>query len=312
MNYDDIKNQYGSTQRGIGVTHREKVAPEDEMFHSVYVGGVDRKNEMGITEEAGKFHIRGVEYNLNEVYCVITTSKLINAKFVKHNGRDKLVCFSYRESEPPVNYYGKQCPSSEERSKVPECEGCKSQILMVGILTDERGKPKVDKNKKPIFIFIRGKGVKYANVSDYLYSLSEMDIEPFFPEQNEESLTFEKNNVNPMRVVTRITKGVADSVHGPKTVFVFDKGVNTSKVLVERLLKLNTEVIEEFDKKFNWGLGLKKKRSTPTPENTPTSNDTTFEDPEQQAATQPSNDNVFGDDGENNSSGFDFDDDIPF
>jgi len=301
MNYDDVKGKYGNTQRGVGAVHREQVAPEDEVFHSVYVGGVDRTNEMGIVEEAGKIHIRGVEYNLDKVYCVITTSKLINAKFIKSNGRDRLVCFSYRESDPPVDFRGELCPPSEERNNSEKCKGCKSQILMVGILTDERGKPKVNKDKKPIFIFIRGKGIKYGNVSDYLYSLSELEIEPYFENPTDDSLTFEKNNVNPMRIVTKVTKGTAESAHGVKTVFNFEKGIETSKKLVERLLELNTDVIEEFDKKFNWGVGLKKKSSS------------SYQDPPntQSSESQPTEDDVFGDVEDTNMDS-NFDDDIPF
>ena len=50
----------------------EQKPPEDELFHSVYIAGKTRKNHINIEEQSGKYQIRGVQYNLDEVHFIIT------------------------------------------------------------------------------------------------------------------------------------------------------------------------------------------------------------------------------------------------
>ena len=52
-NYEDYNNL------GDAGVAKEATAPEDEFFHSVYIGGLARKNQTGVTEQAGLLHIRG-------------------------------------------------------------------------------------------------------------------------------------------------------------------------------------------------------------------------------------------------------------
>ncbi len=307
MNYEEMKQKLGDN-RGVGAVSKKQVAPEDEIFHSVYISGKTRTNEMGQVEEAGKLQIRGVETNLDEVFCIILTSKLVNVNERKINGKQKLHCFSYRDTDPAVGLNGKVCPLSGERDLDTWCKGCRTQLLVIGILTDVNGKPKLTENKKPIYVFVRAKGVKYSDASDYLFSLSELNIDPYFDNADEDQLIFEKNNINPMRVVTKIFKGTANSSHGQKDVFNFEICGEVPLKLVERLIKLNMEIVDEFDDKFNWGKRLKKKpsRSSSNQENTSenlTSNDFSMDDSFafDEADTKTSKNNNLN-----------FDDDIPF
>ena len=258
MNYEEYQKSIGNS-RGVGVSGHVSVPPSEEKFHSLYIGGVTRENEMGITEEAGKFQVRGAMYNQDEIYCIVLTSKLVNVNKEKINGREKIICFSYRKSDPPVAFDGFQCPPSTEREKFKRCKNCKTHILFVAMMCDKNGKPIVTDDKQPIILFVRGSGVKYKNVSDYLYKLATMDMEPFFPDSTPEKIEFEKNNINQMRVVTKITKGTTDTIHGTKTIFEFDiENENVSEKLVNRLMKYNSELVDEFDEKFDWSKLAKK------------------------------------------------------
>ena len=165
-----------------------------------------------------------------------------------------------------------------------------------------------NQDKKPIYVFVRAKGVKYSAASDYLFSLGELNIEPYFDNPDEDQLAFEKNNINPMRVVTKIFKGTTTSSHGEKDIFNFETCGEVPLKLVERLIKLNMEIIDDFDEKFNWGKKMKKKSSTP-----PANDGTTFPD----STNNPSDfgmDDSFdmGNSSTPSSNAVEFDDDIPF
>ena len=135
---------------------------------------------------------------------VITHSKDILVKIRSDKGRDNIECFSYKDGAPP--WYGtsslqggqkRQCPqTSAERAVNDFCNPCRAQILLAGIYCKANGSPILTEDKKPIFIFIRGKGMRYSNVSEYLSDLYREDLTPIFEPVTEQSKEFEKRVVN--------------------------------------------------------------------------------------------------------------------
>ena len=252
---------------GVGFTGgtNEPTAPEEEFFHSVYVAGKTRKNHINIEERSGKIQVRGVEYNLDEVNMVITHTKDILAKIkTDRNGKDTIECFSYKEGSAP--WYGsstlpdgskRSCPlTSAERAANDFCSACRAQIIVAGIYCDAKGSPILTDAKKPIFVFIRGKGTKYSNVSNYLNDRYNEDLDPVFTPVTEQSKQFEKSVVNNKRFVTKLTQGKAPTQYGSEVnVFVLEKGVQIPNEAVLKILKLSKETVDKFNDKFDWSKG---------------------------------------------------------
>lgn len=246
-----------------GHESKEPVKPEDEFFHSVYIAGTSRKNHIGIIEESGKFQIRGVEYNKDKVNLIITHTKDVLAKIISKGGRDSVECFSFKPGSPP--WYGttrlpdgspRPCPqTSAERAVTDFCNPCRSQIVVAGIYCNSDGSPILSEEQKPIFVFIRGKGTKYSNVSNYLGDLYKMDLSPIFEPVTDQSQEFEKKVVNNKRFVTNITKGSADSRYGVKDVFVLKPGAELPKDVVLKILDASKKTLEKFNDKFDWSQG---------------------------------------------------------
>lgn len=246
-----------------GHESREPVKPEDEFYHSVYISGQSRKNHIGVTEEVGKFQVRGVEYNIDSVNMIITHTKDILVKAKQAGGRENIECFSFKPSTPP--WYGtsrlesgdpRQCPqTSAERAVNDYCNPCRSQIIVAGIYCNADGNPILSEEKKPIFLFIRGKGMKYSNVSNYLGDLFKMDLSPIFEPVTEQSQNFERKVVNNKRFVTNITKGTAPSNYGLKDVFVLETGEELPKDVVLKILDASKKTISKFNEKFDWSRG---------------------------------------------------------
>jgi len=246
----------------------ETTAPEDEFFHSIYISGKTRKNHINVEEQQGKLQVRGVQYNLDEVNLVITHTKDILAKIKNEAGRDNINCFSYKDGSAP--WFGtatlpdgskRACPlTSAERAANDFCSECRAQILLAGIFCDASGNPILTPEKKPIFVFIRGKGMKYSNVSEYLNDRYNEDLDPVFEPVTDQSKQFEKSIVNNKRFVTKLTKTEATSSFG-NTVNVFDltKGTQIPNEAVLKILKLSKETLEKFVSKFNWS---KSKQAT--------------------------------------------------
>jgi hypothetical protein len=249
--------------QGVGFEGREPVAPEDEFFHSIYIAGKTRKNHINVEEVAGKFQIRGVEYNLDEVNMVITHTKELLAKIVSQGGRDNIECFSFKEGGPP--WYGtsrsadgspRLCPqTSAERSLNDFCNPCRSQIVIGGIYCKADGSPVLNDDKKPVFLFVRGKGTKYSNVSNYLSDMFKEELTPIFDPPTDDSRAFEKAVVNNKRFVTNITKGTASSSYGPKEVFVLQKGPALQNEAVMNVLRISKQTVDQFNEKFDWSRG---------------------------------------------------------
>jgi hypothetical protein len=239
----------------------EKTAPEDEFFHSVYIAGKTRTNHIGTKEESGKFQIRGVQYNLDEINMIITHTKEILANIHNDKGKETITCFSFKDGAPP--WYGtsklgdgsaRQCPqTSAERAVNDFCNPCRAQILVAGIYCKPDGTPILNEEGKPIFIFIRGKGMRYSNVSNYLNELFQEDLPALFEPVTEESQKFEKSVVNNKRFVTKITGGTETSGYGSTVnVFVLDRGPQLPNESVISILKLSKQTVDRFNDKFDW------------------------------------------------------------
>ena len=243
-----------------GFESKEATLPEDEFFHSVYIAGQNRKNHINIEELAGKIQIRGFEYNQEEVNMIITNVKdiLVKAKILPKG--ESLECSSFKQGQPP--WFGssklptgafRECGlTSAERAANEYCSACRAQILVSGIYCDDKGNPILDKENKPVFIFIRGKGMKYSNVSTYLGELYKMDLDPIFTPVTDESTKFEKAVVNNKRFVTKLTVGTLPSQYGPKAVFELQNTTELVKETVMNILKISKKTISKFNEKFDW------------------------------------------------------------
>jgi len=252
----------------VGHKGKEVTAPEDEFFHSVYVAGKTRKNHLKIEEVAGKFQVRGVEYNLDKIHMIITHTKEIATKEVEQNNKTVTECFTYKDGKPPFygtarleNGQNRLCPAnSTERATNAFCNACRAQIIVAGLYCNEDGSPILNENK-PIFVFIRGKGMKYSNVSSYLNDMFKMEIEPLFTPTSEESQKFEKIVVNNKRFVTVLTKGTAPSSYGDKVVFVLNTGTKIPNQTVIDILKVTKKTKDKFSEKFDWSKGAQTQAS---------------------------------------------------
>ena len=143
---------------------------------------------------------------------------------------------------------------SAERAAVDFCNACRAQIIVGGILCNSNGSPVLSEDKKPVFVFIRAKGMRYSNVSEYLNDrFNEEDLTPIFEPVTEQSKAFEKAVVNNKRFVTKLTKGTANTRYGSDVnVFVLDKGPELPKDAVMKILKLSKDTLEKFNDKFDW------------------------------------------------------------
>jgi len=240
-----------------GFVNKEPVAPEDEFFHSVYIAGQTRKNHIGTTEEADKIQIRGVEYNLTSVNMIITNVKDILVKASRNQKNEEVMeCFSYKKGHPPwKGTSGNLCGlNSAERSSNSFCNICRSQIIVSGIYCDSSGNPLVGSEGKPVFLFIRARGMKYSNVSNYLGDMYKKELPPLFTPETPESKQFEKTVVNNKRFVTTIAIGEASSNYGIKKVFELTSGSQLPNETVKKVLTIAKNTVEKFNEKFDWSL----------------------------------------------------------
>jgi hypothetical protein len=241
-----------------GYASTEPVKPEDEFFHSLYIAGNSRTNHIGVTEQSGKLQIRGVEYNQDVVNMVITHVKKILVKNENdQTGKSKVACFSFKkEPKPPwTGWNNRVCGSnSAERAANQFCNTCREQIIMAGIYVDTTGKPIPHaETGKPIFVFLRGKGMKYNNVSQYLADCYKTDItNPLFTPVTPESTEFEKVAVNNKRFVTTVGMAKAPSAYGDKDVFTFTPGAPLDNQSIFNILKIAKKSLDKFNEKFDW------------------------------------------------------------
>lgn len=291
MNDDFNFEDYGDLM-DTGYESRQPVDPEDEFFHSVYIAGQTRQNHIGIQEQAGKLQVRGVEYNLDSVYMIVTHVKGLLAKIKRSkDGKESIECFSYQVGEPPwYGTSGVKCGiNSAERAASDFCNPCRAQLVVAGIYCDEQGHPAIGKDKKPTFVFIRGKGMKYSRVADYINNLQSDDFDPIFTPQTDDTKRFEKVHVNNKRFVTKIGIATESSNWGPKQVFSLERGQKLSNKVVMDVLRITKKTLEQFNEKFDWSRGKKVsdyadgKSAVPPDQQFPTTDQTTS--PESQPET---------------------------
>jgi hypothetical protein len=260
-NFEEYEDLSGTGYQGG--SGGEQVPPEDEFFHSVYISGKSRDNHLGIKEQSGKFQVRGVEYNLDQVNLVITHTKDILVKVKSQKGKGEVTeCFSYKEGTPPwngttplSNGSPRPCPmTSAERAANDFCNPCRAQILLAGIYCKPDGSPILTEEKKPVFVFIRGKGMRYSNVSEYLNDLyNEEELSPIFEPVTDQSKAFEKSVVNNKRFVTKVTRSEEESSYGNMVnIFELERGPQIPNTAVLKILKLSKETVEQFNEKFDW------------------------------------------------------------
>jgi len=241
-----------------GYKSTEPVKPEDEFFHSLYIAGNSRQNHIGVTEQGGQLQIRGVEYNQQSVNMVITHVKKILVKNeTDPTGKSKVACFSFKkEPQPPwTGWNNRPCGSnSAERAANQFCNQCREQIIVAGIYVDTTGKPVPHaETGKPIFVFLRGKGMKYNNVSQYLADCYKKDVtSPIFEPSTPESIEFEKVAVNNKRFVTTIGMAKAPSAYGDKDVFTFTPGAPLDNQSIFNILGIAKKSLDKFNEKFDW------------------------------------------------------------
>lgn len=268
-------NEYADLGQ-TGIANTEPVKPEDEFFHSLYISGATRTNHANISEQSGKMQIRGVEYNLDSVNMVITHVKKILVKNVKDaQGKQKVGCFSFKkEPKPPWHgWNNRPCgDNSAARAANDFCRDCREQIIMAGIYVDGTGKPIPHaETGKPIFIFLRGKGMKYNAVSQYLADCYKMEItNPLFTPPTKESLDFEKIVVNNKRFVTEVGMGKAPSAYGEKDIFSFKQTVPLDNASIFKILEITKKSLDNFNEKFDWSRA--DTTSGYTPDQTPAVN----------------------------------------
>lgn len=259
-----------------GYQSTEPTKPEDDFFHSLYIAGQKRTNHANIVEMPGQMQIRGVEYNKMAAHMIITHVKKVLCKNEKNaKGEQAVACFSFKKNpQPPwFGWNNRPCGSnSAERAAVPFCNTCREQIILAGIYCDEMGNPIPHaETGAPLFVFLRGKGMKYNNVSQYLADCYKEEITtPLFEPSTTESLEFEKAAVNNKRHVTVIGMDVAPSAYGDKDVFTFTKGTPLDNKTIFNILGIAKKSLDKFNEKFDW---TRTDNSGYTPDQTPAVND---------------------------------------
>ena len=260
MSFDDYSDLSTTGFYGGG----EQTPPEEEFFHSVYIAGTTRKNHINIEEISGKYQIRGVEYNLEEVNIVIVQVKEVLANIKREKDKDKVLCFSFKDTAPPwhgtskmIDGSPRECPTtSADRAVNDFCNTCRNQIIIAGIYCKPDGTPILTEDKKPSFVFIRGKGMRYSNVSNYLRDLyKEEDLKPIFEPVTSQSTAFEKSVVNNKRFVTNLSIGSAASSFGNNvSIFELKRGTALSKEEVLNILNVSKQILPKFNEKFDWSI----------------------------------------------------------
>jgi len=256
MNNSIDFSEYSELANEGGFDVKAPVAPEDEFFHAIYISGQQRQNHIGETEMPGKLQIRGLKSNLDEINMLIVHVKSVLVKSSRGiDGREKMECFSYQNGTPPwKGNSGKICgKNSTERASIDFCNPCRSQLIVSGLYLDENtGKPFLV-NGKPVFVFIRAKGVKYGNVANYLSDLAKRDdLEPIVTPVTEESKKFEKAHVNNKRFVTKVTVTKQSTNFGAKDVFALEATTPIGVETVKTILNKSKETLDKFKEKFDW------------------------------------------------------------
>ena len=139
VNLDDY-----STYASEGLYSESPISPEEDFFHSIYISGSSRINDLGITEKPGLLQVRGIENNLNKVCMIILQTMPVQVKVTPGpDGRgDKTECFSYQDGSGPFKgTSGRSCgKNAAERSQVDYCSTCKNQVIFSGLYCKNDGR----------------------------------------------------------------------------------------------------------------------------------------------------------------------------
>jgi len=236
---------------GIG-TNNAPVAPEDQFFHSIYIPGLQREeNHAGILEQPGKIQIYGVQYNLDEANFIMMHTKQI---LVKRDIERKISCFSFLEGRFPKGTSGNTCPRSrEERDGVDFCKDCRTELIMSGLYCNPDGTPIKKEDGSPIFVFLRGAGIKCGQMYEFLEKLKNLELDPLmFPDNP----AMEISLINNKRYVTNIKPGRTKLKRTGNIVNIFnlDLGTQLTSESVKTVLDLQKETLAEFKNKFDYSL----------------------------------------------------------
>jgi hypothetical protein len=128
------------------------------------------------------------------------------------------VCFSFADYDENGNQQstsGFFCPpNSEARQSIDWCSNCRTQIILIGFLSDENGNIKKDKEGKPYNVCIRAERQKVGDVMKYFFECQELEVPYLFTEApTEESLAQEQRYFNIFRRVIKITVDIVDSYY---------------------------------------------------------------------------------------------------
>jgi len=245
---------------GIPFSEQKQKDPSEEIFHSCYISGRKRTNELNIEERSEMLQVRGISFNLEEVNMIIMHVKdvLVN-RYRDEGSKERIVCFSFNRDKGTSE---KKCGKNRaERSKDSFCAPCRSELIVSGLFTDKNGKPILKENEEgensPVFIFIRGKGVKYFPVSNYLNSLYLMETDFITDVTTSDDEDLERKILNNKKVVTNITMGKGETQHGEKDVFSFSIGKKLPKEVTLKIMELSKKHLNDFVEKMNWSGGSK-------------------------------------------------------
>lgn len=242
---------------------------DTSMFKSVYITGTARQIEgTNEVEQVGKLQIHDTKFrNLDEV-CMIPMFAKRKLVKVRMEGMKEIVeCFSYMRGEPPYKgTSGRTCPNtSAQRDATVECKGCRQRIILAGILVSPEGRPFVNDDGENIYIFIRGKGIKFMAISNYISECTRLP-ETKLPSIRDEILKvkpnliiktkpeYEKPMFNFRRFVCHIRVQQIQTNFGPRFIYDLSRGKLIPTELVIKLLNRTEELVDVFDAKFDLSL----------------------------------------------------------
>ncbi|GIU68983.1 MAG: hypothetical protein KatS3mg002_0219 [Candidatus Woesearchaeota archaeon] len=225
---------------------------KESIFKSIYIGGTPR-TENGIQLIPGKLQVKDVPelYNKDELHMVILYTKRILVKEKNTPQGKTLLCMSYLNTNPPKGTAHGPCGrTAAERAADPFCATCKSHLIVAGVLTQPNGTPIKDSDGELVFGFIRGRGVKYVPISDYVRSLTQMELPYRIFSEDQES--FERSVANKMKIVTRIVPSTTNTKFGIKQIFKLEPGNIIPKEACLKYMNLAKTKLPDFDEKFDW------------------------------------------------------------
>lgn len=246
---------------------KDEVAWEDEFFHSIYIGGKTRVEEKIGNKKlfGGMLHIRGVSYNMDEVYIKPFYKRQILNNEVKNGKYDSTKCFSYAERDEEGNQLstsGFFCPqTSLERKEIHWCSTCRTSIIIAGFLCDEIGKYILTEDGKPIHVFVKGTGSKVGDLMQYVFVSKDYDIPFLFPDvATDESNQQESSYFNIFRKIIKITVDEVPVYKSDNTpidaknryAYKLEGGEDLSRDMIFKLLDYSQKIDDDLKAKFDY------------------------------------------------------------